>query len=293
MYIVNKKKKKSSEQAAMIQIILGKSYSQRTLHILQSYLPDGKPADEWHMRSAAVYGHAPLLQRAYEKRNSMNSVTRWWVNKSDPSCTSEHADLAAKRGYLAVVQCLRRNGIDCGKYGDGLMDAAQNGHADVVRDLITHGIIRTIHGAFIAAIKRGNVEVVREILQTAFPDYVSNEFPCEFINKAIVANNALEMVRLLRSYGFRWTSKAADKAAGDGKLDVIRDLRQHGIHCTEVGADWAVMERHMDVVRDLHANGVYCSVKAAQEAAREGCTEPLNLLMSTLSLLRDQAAAAM
>ena len=130
---------------------------------------------------------------------------------------------------IQLAQLMAESGIEGVKKECNWKDVcetAENGHLDVIRELLAYGIHCTSLGADMAAL-RGHLDVIHD----------------------------------LRAHDIHCTSRGVEYAAKNGHLDVIRDLRTHNIHCTSFGADWAARNGHLEVVRDLQARGIIASKK--------------------------------
>lgn len=175
-------------------------------------LLSGTRACEWRTGDFAKLGHAEMLRIRLARIETQPSI-------HGDECDSEHANQAAKNGFLDVIQVLRTHGIHCTSTGADW--AAWKGHLAVIRDLRQNSVHCTSTGADLAA-SSGHLHVIRD----------------------------------LRSSGVDCTSGGADHAAMNGHLTVVRDLREHGIHCTEDGAFLAAVNGRLEVFQDLEEHGI-------------------------------------
>jgi len=110
--------------------------------------------------------------------------------------------MAARKGYLPVVEFLLRNGANIhAKSDQAVRSAAANGHIKVVELLIEHGAdIHTIYNrrgsAINLAAKNNQVEVVRLLLERGVRIFVKNRG----VLTDIAAKCYLELLQLLLKY---------------------------------------------------------------------------------------------
>lgn len=280
--------KKEQDEASFLQLVLGRSASsQRSLHMISSFMPkyteNAFDMDAW----TAVYArHLPLLQLFVELGISL-----------PPGLAVD----AASTGSLAIVQWLRTQGIDCANQV-GADCAAARGYLDVVRDLRDNGIHCTSKGANDAA-RNGKLEVVRDLREHGI---LCTSGQCEGPNW-VACFGHLEILRELEEVdGLHCTWEGAVWAVSNGQLDTyryVRDrLRQRGEECsnffrsmmfhslptkgaelmqevmndfvpnawTSTSADRAATQGNLEMVRDLRAKGIHCNTTVADEVAYYG-----------------------
>ena len=160
------------------------------------FLPSCKCADEF-----ARHGDLDFLQEL--RTYSINCT-----------CSRRGANYAADNGHLHVLVYLREN-TNTLPMPEGVYDAAENGHSDVVKYCMMH--------------------MGRELKQVELADSLAASGQIELLSLAEVrpseagaykaaANGHLAMVQHLHAIGIPFEDHAAECAAGNGHLDVLKYL---------------------------------------------------------------------
>lgn len=189
------------------------------------------------------------------------------VRRSDPipdqECNWRDADEAARNGHVEVLKVLLAHGVRCSSQGADW--AVGNGHIAVVDELWASGTICSSWGAG-AAVRNGHLDMVLYLEARGMKWSASDP-------GLAAAHGHADVVRYLLAQHAHGLSDAANPAAENGHLEVVRILREYGIHCTSQGADGAAANGHLHVVRDLRAHRIHCTSRGADRAAAHGHLE--------------------
>jgi len=99
----------------IVNIFRYQAHNIRHYRIIYSFIP-GKCIREWTADDAATSGHLFVLETLYDAEHHCSSVLS--------------ADVAARRGYISIIQYLHAHNIYC--TSDGANGAARNGHLNIV-----------------------------------------------------------------------------------------------------------------------------------------------------------------
>lgn len=249
------------------------------------------------------------------KRKNKNTRSK---NKKGGDVNSDLAT-ASQRGNLLIVQSLLKDNLfgiaDINKYavttdgrimGTPLFLASENGHLDVVKELIKQGAYinkGTDSGAtpLLAASLNGHVKVVNELLDNrASIDQADNDDGNTPLHGASWYDY-VDVVRALVEDGADVTVKDRNGdtplhiASGEGFLDVVKALYQAGANINEVNNDndtpvsTAAHHGHLEVVKYLMEMGADIDLRDNEEmrpidlASEENHINVVNLLIPKMT----------
>ena len=89
----------------------------------------------------------------------------------------------------------------------------------------------------------------------------------------------LNIIKLLRSYGFAWNSDCVANAAMNGNLDCLQYMLENGCEYSWHAADEAAARGHLEILKFLHLFGCEIHTSAANEASANGHLECLQFLV--------------
>lgn len=194
----------------------------------------------------------------------LDIVTLLYDHRPKGSLPGQAIDLAARNGFLGIVEWLHDNTSEgCTTFAmDG---AAQNNHFEVVKWLHKHRLAGCTNIAMDSAAEEGNLELVKWL-------HANRKESCspDAMNLA-AANGHLEMVKWLDANRHEGcTTDAMDKAAANGHLDVVIWLQTNRFEgCTTDAMDRAAENGHLHVLEWLHVHrSEGCTVRAMNAAAR-------------------------
>ncbi|KAI9994690.1 hypothetical protein PInf_011517 [Phytophthora infestans] len=185
-------------------------------------------------------------------------------------------DFAAEGGNIAMVQWLLTQSRDAGKQW-ALKNAAAQGHLEIVKLLVSEGMVYLDGEAFYDAAANGHLSVVQWLkesnlgLKMAYKamDLAATNGHLEFA----AAGGHLEVLKWLHENC--WTEPSVDimdVAAASGNLELVKWLHEHAAAKFSTAAmDGAAKEGHLAAVKWLHDNSPEgCTVRAIDEAAAMG-----------------------
>ena len=126
-------------------------------------------------------------------------------------------------------------------------------------------------------------------------DQISNfSHQVSYIFLAAGRGGHLNIIKLLRSYGFAWNSDCVANAAMNGKLDCVQYMLEHGCEYSWHASDEAASRGHLDILKFLHSFGCEIHTSAANEAAGNGHLDCLQFLVQEcrISVISDTADVA-
>jgi hypothetical protein len=185
-------------------------------------------------------------------------MVEWLIRYNVDECYVSGGDLeAARQGHFEIIRLLRTNHIEgC---SDGVLSAAaEGGHLELVKWLCSQvGLVRGVtNNATDVAATNGHLDVVQWLHEN------TPERATTFAMDGAASNGHLDVIQWLPNNQEQGcTSSAMDQAAASGHLEVVKWLHEHQSEgCTARAMDQAASAGHLDVVQWLHAN------------RREGCT---------------------
>ena len=153
--------------------------------------------------------------------------------------------LAAERGKIASLTCLRANGCP---WDEGTCaNAAYEGHLEVLRWARQNGCPRDERTCNLAA-KGGHLEVLQWARQNDCP---WDERTCHWA----AYEGHLEVLQWAHQNGCPWDEETCTHAAYGGELEVLQWARQNGCPWDEKTCHYAAKEGHLEVLQWARQNG--------------------------------------
>jgi hypothetical protein len=195
-------------------------------------------------------------------------MIEWLLRYNVDECYVNGGDLeAARQGHFEIIRLLRTNNVE-GCSNQVWIFAAEGGHLELVKWLYPQvGFVQAITNATDRAASNGFLDVVKWLHEKT-PERVS----VLAIYRAAL-NGHLDVIQwLLENEVQACTSSAMDYAATSGPLGVVKWLHEHRSEgCSAYAMDWAASSGHLNVVKWLHKNRREgCTTKAMDLAAASG-----------------------
>jgi hypothetical protein len=196
-------------------------------------------------------------------------MVEWLIRYNVDECYVNGGDLeAARQGHFEIIRLLRTNNVK-GCSDRVLRCAAEGGHLELVKWLYPQvGIVPGLaYNATDIAATNGFLDAVKWLHEN------TSERTTTLAMDGAASNGHLDVIQWLHENEEQGcTSSAMDFAAGSGLLEVVKWLHEHRAEgCTARAMDRAAIFGHVDVVKWLHKNRQEgCTTDAMDWAAARG-----------------------
>jgi len=197
-------------------------------------------------------------------------MIEWLLRYNVDECCVTGGDLeAARQGHFEIIRLLRTNNVE-GCSDRVLAAASDGGHLDLVKWLYDHGvgIVPGFADAIHFAAINGHLDVVKWLQEN------TSERAITCVINSAASNGHLDVIQWLHENEEEYcVSPAMDRAAASGHLEVVTWLHEHRSRygCSVRAMDQAAGSGHLNVVKWLHQNRREgCTTKAMDLAAAHG-----------------------
>lgn len=196
-----------------------------------------------------------LLKQAAEF--GREDIMTYLLASTKKDITNEALILAAKYGFLKIIQLLRSGLVDPSLINLLIQTAVSYGHLNIMEYLQLLGGFLSVSDATVlnTAASRGDLSTVKFLYRCGF-DVWNNDCAC-----AAIRNGHLHVLQYLHAKGnniFNYQYRCLVLAAEMGYLPIAKYLVGHGADVraqTDAAITLAAMNGHFDMVQFLHSKG--------------------------------------